>query len=112
MAGWPIEAGAADLVHGCSDANRSVRNEDFVFLANFTGCPALSVPVGFAEARGGRVPVGLMAMAEWGGEDALLEWGRMAEEWAWTGREGEAGGGMQRPGGWVDVLKVAAREGE
>lgn len=62
-----------------------------------------------------RVPVGLMAMGEWGGEDALFEWGRVAEEWAWRepeeqGREGGGGGGMKRPGCWVDVVGAAQRE--
>lgn len=71
------------------------------------------MPVGLAETpttprEGGdaRVPVGLMAMAEWGGEDALFEWGRVAEEWAWQ----EGGGGMKRPECWVDVVKAAVQK--
>lgn len=122
LAGWPIAHGAADLARGCSDANASLRNMEYVWLANFTGCPALSVPVGLAEpatttvenpaleqsSGDARVPVGLMAMAEWGGEDELFEWGRVAEEWAW--RESE-GGGMKRPGCWVNVVDAAQTEG-
>lgn len=93
---------------------------EYVWLANFTGNPALSVPVGLAETGpnadssrnggDGRVPVGLMAMGEWGGEDALFAWGRVAEEWAWRESE-EGGGGMKRPGSWVDVVATAQRGG-
>lgn len=62
-----------------------------------------------AKSGNPRVPVGLMAMGEWGGEDALFEWGRVAEEWAWRESEGE--GGMKRPGSWVDVVDAARRAG-
>ena len=48
-------------------------------------------------------------MGEWGGEDTLFEWGRVAEEWAW--RESEAEGGMKRPGCWVDVVDAARGAG-
>ncbi|MCJ1270137.1 hypothetical protein MMC22_010031 [Lobaria immixta] len=122
LAGWPIAKGAADLARGCSDANSSLRNMEYVWLANFTGNPALSVPVGLAETApkfdsarddgDARVPVGLMAMGEWGGEDALFEWGRVAEKWAWRESSSEeGGGGMKRPGSWVDVVAAAQREG-
>lgn len=50
-------------------------------------------------------------MGEWGGEDALFEWGRVAEEWAWRESEEEGGGGMKRPGSWVDVVEAVQREG-
>lgn len=53
-----------------------------------------------------------MAMAEWGSEDALFDWGRVAEKWAWRESEDEdGGGGMERPGCWVDVVDAAQREG-
>lgn len=111
LAGWPIAQGAADLARGCSDANTSVRNMEFIWPANFCGCPALSVPVGLAPASagGGPVAVGLMGMAEWGGEDALFEWGRVAEEWAWKSKS-DGGGGMEKPPAWADVLEAAGRE--
>ena len=108
LAGWPIAHGAADLARGCSDANTSLRNMEFIWPANFCGCPALSVPVGLAPATlGGRVPIGLMGMAEWGAEDTLLEWGRVSEEWAWT-RESSIG--MEKPLAWADVLEAAGKE--
>ena len=104
IAGWHISGGAADLKHGVSDANMSIRNMEYVWLANFTGCPALSVPVGRVQAKegNGRIPVGLMAMGEWGSEDALIEWGKAGEEWAW-----EDNSRMGRADGWVDVLDAA-----
>lgn len=119
LPGWRIPD-KNDLITGASDANISLRNMEYVWLANFTGCPALSVPVGMMEPRnarfpadptdseaeeplGGRVPIGLMGMAEWGAEDDLFEWGRAAENWAWN----EHGGNLQRGGIWVDVIKAA-----
>ena len=104
IAGWHISGGAADLKYGVSDANMSVRNMEYVWLANFTGCPALSVPVGRVQAKEGkgRIPVGLMAMGEWGSEDALIEWGKAGEEWAWQDEKR-----MGRADGWVNVLDAA-----
>ncbi|KAL9600922.1 MAG: hypothetical protein Q9219_002857 [cf. Caloplaca sp. 3 TL-2023] len=108
-AGWRIGGGDADLKYGVSDANMSVRSMRYVWLANFTGCPAITVPVGMVEGeRGegkvgdegeGKVPVGLMAMGEWGDEEGLLEWGRCGERWAW--KEGEEK--VARGKGWDDA---------
>ncbi|KAI9785941.1 MAG: hypothetical protein M1839_008207 [Geoglossum umbratile] len=102
IAGWHIEKG--DLASGLSDADKSIRDMEFTSFANLTGVPALSIPVGYAEpAEGkGKVPVGLMAMGEWGGEEELIEWGKEGEGYLNSGLEG----GRLRPGGWVDVLKV------
>ncbi|TVY62777.1 Fatty acid amide hydrolase, partial [Lachnellula suecica] len=77
MAGWPI-ASDADLKHGITDGNTSVRNMEYIWLANFCGNPAITVPVGYTDpVKGeGKVPVGLMATGEWGAEDQLLGWGR------------------------------------
>ena len=104
-AGWHIAGGAADLKAGVSDANMSVRTMTYVWLANFSGCPAISIPVGRADAKEGKgkIPVGLMAMAEWGGEDSLIEWGRLGEQWAWEEGEERVG----KPENWVDVMKLA-----
>ena len=62
-----------------------------------------SCPVGYtAPAKGkGRIPIGLMAMGEWGSEDALLAWGREAERFL----NEEYAGGRQRPTNWVDVVE-------
>ncbi|KAK0509285.1 hypothetical protein JMJ35_008656 [Cladonia borealis] len=108
-AGWHISGGAADLKYGVSDANMSLRAMTYVWMANFSGCPSLTIPVGRARPKEGEgmVPVGLMAMGEWGGEEGLMEWGRVGEEWAW--REGPEG--MGKPGVWEDVLGLAGRGG-
>ena len=75
IAEWHISGGCADLKRGVSDANMSVRNMEYVWLANFTGCPAFSVSGGRVQAKEGKgkIPVGLMAMAEWGAENNLIE---------------------------------------
>lgn len=104
MPGWPI-ASPGDLKHGITDGNTSIRNMEYVWLANFCGNPAISVPVGYVEpTKGeGRVPVGMMAMAEWGGEEQLLGWGYEAEGFLnGNGR----GGGRQRAANWYDGLGV------
>lgn len=102
-AGWFIEGGAAELKGGVSDANMALKNMTFVWLANFTACPALSVPVGRVDGRGGegKVPVGMMAMGEWGDEEGLIQWGRDSEEWCW--REGRMG----KPANFVNAIEVA-----
>jgi Asp-tRNA(Asn)/Glu-tRNA(Gln) amidotransferase A subunit family amidase len=103
MPGWPI-ASNADLVHGVTDGNTSIRNMEYVWLANFCGNPAISVPVGYVEpVKGtGKVPVGLMAMGEWGAEEQLLGWGYEAE-----GYLNGIKGGRKKAGNWVDVFEGA-----
>ncbi|KAL9097925.1 MAG: hypothetical protein Q9165_000251 [Trypethelium subeluteriae] len=113
LPGWRIGGGQADLRYGVSDANTSVRNMEFVWLANLCGCPALQVPVGYVEAVGGekgegQVPVGMMAMGEWGSEEELIGFGYDAEKWLNEGLEG----GRRVPGTWVDVLKYAKKGSE
>ena len=49
----------------------------------------------------GKIPIGLMAMGEWGSEDGLLAWGRDAERWL----NEKYPGGRQRPANWVDVVE-------
>jgi Asp-tRNA(Asn)/Glu-tRNA(Gln) amidotransferase A subunit family amidase len=102
--GWRIKS-KTDLERGCSDGDMSIRSMEYVWLANFTGCPCIQIPVGYAKAEGtnsksggGDIPIGMMAMGEWGSEDALIEWGYDGEAYLneTTGRV--------RPGVWVDVL--------
>ncbi|CAI7572570.1 unnamed protein product [Penicillium discolor] len=75
--GWHIDGGEADLSRGLSDAKSSVRNMEYVWLANFTGCPSISCPVGYSPDGG--VPIGLMAMSEWGTEEELITFARDGE---------------------------------
>ena len=104
-AGWHISGGPVDLQHGVSDANMSVKNMTYVWMANFLGCPSLTIPIGRVrpEEGEGRIPVGLMAMAEWGEEEQLFAWGRIGEAWAWK----EGNEKMAKPAAWVDVMDLA-----
>ncbi|WEW54826.1 hypothetical protein PRK78_000251 [Emydomyces testavorans] len=77
IAGWQISPGDADLTHGVSDVNTSLRTMEYVYLANFSGCPAISCPMGYAKDTG--MPVGIMGMGEWGSELSLIAWGRDGE---------------------------------
>ncbi|KXJ87580.1 amidase signature domain-containing protein [Microdochium bolleyi] len=120
-AGWPIantDPSGGELKRGLSDGDRTLRTMEFVWMGNFCGVPALSVPSGYvkpgenkegvagdvaAAGDAGKVPVGLMAMGEWASEEALLRFGLDAEEL--MGPEDE---GVQcRPECWVDVLRLA-----
>ncbi|RAH75828.1 putative N-acylethanolamine amidohydrolase [Aspergillus japonicus CBS 114.51] len=112
--GWRIH-GPADLTRGLSDGAASVRNMEYVWLANFTGCPAISCPVGWvdAEGGGGKVPVGLMAMAEWGKEEELIAFARELEGALEAAADGEGQGGIQVPSGegalWEDIIELAKK---
>ncbi|KAJ1323937.1 aspartyl-tRNA(Asn)/glutamyl-tRNA(Gln) amidotransferase subunit A [Microdochium nivale] len=120
-AGWPIantDPRGGELRRGLSDGDRTLRTMEFVWMGNFCGVPALSVPTGYVkpseskdgvagEVAGaeeqGKVPVGLMAMGDWASEEALLRFGLDAEELMGP----EAEGVQCRPECWVDVLKLA-----
>lgn len=106
--GWSIE-NESDLKYGISDGNKSIRNMEYVWLANFSGCPAISCPVGYVDpVKGdGRIPVGLMAMGEWGSEDSLITWGKDSEKWLNEGYQG----GRHRPKNWEDVFVMAKAKG-
>jgi Asp-tRNA(Asn)/Glu-tRNA(Gln) amidotransferase A subunit family amidase len=106
---WPI-AHDGDLKYGFTDGNFSIRNMEYAWLANFSGCPAISCPVGYVDpVKGkGKVPIGLMAMGEWGSEDALIGWGRDTEKWL----NEVYPGGRQRPANWEDVVALAKKSTE
>lgn len=106
-AGWSHRE--ADLgPYGVSDGNMQLRNMEYAFLANFTGCPALTAPVGYLPGSVGKgpVPVGLMGMAEWGNEEGLLEFGYDLERWVHEGLEG----GKTEARGGVDVWGLVRGE--
>lgn len=107
MAGWPIGS-QADLVSGVTDGNTSIRNMEYVWLANFCGNPAISCPAGYVEPTQGqgKIPVGIMAMGEWGSEDVLIEWGKECEEYLHSNYPG----GRLRPGNWEDVVANAKKQ--
>lgn len=104
-AGWPRHPG--DEAYGFSDGNKTMRQMMYIWLANSTGCPAVSCPVGYDDqpVQGeGKVPIGLMATAEWGAEEQLLDFAAEAESYL----NSVYPGGRSRPEAWVDVLKLAA----
>ncbi|KAI5296198.1 hypothetical protein KEM52_005218 [Ascosphaera acerosa] len=117
-AGARIVGGDADLgPHGISNADASLRSMEYVWLANFTGCPAINRPMAYEDKTG--VPLGIMGMGEWGSEELLIEWAREGEAFLKdvTGQEG----GLKRPRGkmvskdgtdWVDVLGMVGEGGE
>ncbi|KAH8698841.1 putative N-acylethanolamine amidohydrolase [Talaromyces proteolyticus] len=99
LPGWKIAGGEADLAYGVSDARTSTRNMEYVWLANFTGCPAISVPAGYVAET--KMPVGVMAMGEWGSEEMLLGFARAVEAGSVEVRA------PLEEEGWVDVIKEA-----
>ena len=58
-AGWKVKQSGDVKVggYGVSDGDMTVRSMEFIWLANFAGVPAMSVPCGYSEDD---VPVGLM----------------------------------------------------
>ncbi|ROV93414.1 hypothetical protein VMCG_08415 [Cytospora schulzeri] len=101
--GYAVHAG--DQAYGFTDGNRSLRSMTYAWLANTSGCPAATVPVGYAGAAEGegRLPVGMLAMAMWGEEERLLGWAEEGERYI----RGVYPGGRLRPEGWVDVIGLA-----
>ncbi|KIV97352.1 hypothetical protein PV10_01114 [Exophiala mesophila] len=99
FAGWKI-AKPTDITNGIgvSDSDMSLRSMEYVYLANFTGNPAISVPCGYSDEN---VPIGFMAMGDWGSEEQLLAFGKEAQSSL------DNKGGIQRPKGdkaWFDLL--------
>jgi Asp-tRNA(Asn)/Glu-tRNA(Gln) amidotransferase A subunit family amidase len=102
--GWPIRS-PTELKYGLSDGDQTLKTMEYVWMANFTGVPALVLPAGFAAAAGAmnkNVPVGVMGMGEWGSEDGLLQWGVDADA-----LNEEL---LRRPPIWVDVVERAKQE--
>ncbi|KAI0102387.1 amidase signature enzyme [Nemania sp. FL0031] len=101
--GWKVSPG--DEAYGFIDGNMTVRMMMYIWLANSTGCPAVSAPVGYAEPEQGegKVPIGLMAMGEWGAEEQLLAWAAETEGYL----NGTLDGGRVKPKEWADVVKLA-----
>ena len=108
MAGWKKMPG--DDAYGCLDGNMTLHCMLYVWLANTTGCPSVSCPMGYAEPEQGegRVPMGVMAMGEWGAEEQLLEWAADVERYL----HNTYAGGRLRPSKWVDVLAQAKEQKE
>ncbi|KAI1438920.1 amidase signature enzyme [Xylaria sp. CBS 124048] len=104
-AGWKIHPG--DEAYGFTDGNMTMRMMMYIWLANSVGCPAVTAPVGYAEPKGGegKLPIGLMAMGEWGAEEQLLAWATEAEGYL----NGVLEGGRVKPKAWADVVDLAGK---
>ncbi|OAA55306.1 glutamyl-tRNA amidotransferase subunit a [Niveomyces insectorum RCEF 264] len=104
--GWPVTPG--DEAYGMLDGNKSLECMRHTWLANTTGCPSLSAPMGYADPVQGEgvVPLGAMAMGEWGSEELLLAWAADVE----TYLHEVYAGGRRRPDMWVDVIGLAKEE--
>ncbi|KXL45313.1 MAG: hypothetical protein FE78DRAFT_148470 [Acidomyces sp. 'richmondensis'] len=107
-AGWSYHP--SDLRHGCSDGNMQIRNMEYVYLANFVGCPAISVPVAYVDpvVGSGRVPVGMMGMGEWCSEDELIAFGYDCEKYLADAYVG----GRAIPMNFVNVMELAEASAE
>ncbi|KAI6760583.1 hypothetical protein HG530_009443 [Fusarium avenaceum] len=118
-AGAVIRGGKSELSFGVNDANYTLQSMEYVWLANFCGLPAITVPAGYVVPEGskgagdvadvdteGKIPVGLMATGEWCSEDALLQFGFDAEA---VGQDLRC-----KPPIWEDVIsqaKAVSRDG-
>lgn len=103
--GWPRVPN--DDAYGASDTNLSIRNMMYVWLSNLTGTPAATAPVGYADPDQGegKMPIGLMALGEWGAEEQLLTWAGELEEYL----HDKVDGGRKKPRAWFDVLGETER---
>jgi aspartyl-tRNA(Asn)/glutamyl-tRNA(Gln) amidotransferase subunit A len=88
----PLQAPLVELPSGTLSADQA--NVRGAGLANLTGIPALSVPVGLHDG----LPIGLQIQAAWGREELLLDAAEALEQA--NGRR------------WVEALPPLAREAE
>lgn len=103
LTGWPKTPG--DEQQGMNDGNITFRNMMYIFLANLTGTPSISMPIGYATPKQGegRLAVGLLATGEWGSEEQLLAFAGETEKYLHAKYEG----GRRRPDAWLDVFGLA-----
>ncbi|KAI1877999.1 hypothetical protein JX265_002367 [Neoarthrinium moseri] len=103
-AGWKIHPG--DQAYGFIDGPMTFRTMMYIWLANSTGCPAVTAPIGYAdpEVGEGKLPVGLMATGEWGAEEQLLAFAKDAESYLNEALDG----GRSRSKDWADIIGLAS----
>jgi aspartyl-tRNA(Asn)/glutamyl-tRNA(Gln) amidotransferase subunit A len=51
----------------------------FTVSANLAGVPAISLPIGFTEREGKKLPIACQLMGPWFGEEILFELGKKIE---------------------------------
>jgi Asp-tRNA(Asn)/Glu-tRNA(Gln) amidotransferase A subunit family amidase len=100
MYGWRIFVGTQQSGTLKAFLSSTVNVRTRGILTDSTSCP-----VGYVDPEkgkgNGKIPIGIMAMGEWGSEDALLAWGQDVERWL----NEESAGGRQRPANWVDIIE-------
>jgi Asp-tRNA(Asn)/Glu-tRNA(Gln) amidotransferase A subunit family amidase len=112
-AGWRIRK-ASELKYGISGGNRTEESIEYVWMASFCGVPSITLPAGFVVPEGqphegeiaepdtaGKIPVDLMATAEWGNEAALMKFGSDVEFCA---------GRPSLVPSWLDAIELARQE--
>lgn len=67
----------ASTEHGVADINMSVQSMEYAWLSAFIGCPSLTFPVGYDNLG---MPIGMLAMTEWGCENVCFKVGRWGEK--------------------------------
>jgi aspartyl-tRNA(Asn)/glutamyl-tRNA(Gln) amidotransferase subunit A len=76
----PTSTSIAWKVGEKSDPLSTYLADIFTVTANIVGVPAISIPSGFSEVEGVKMPLGLQFMAPHGAEDSLFEVGKKFEE--------------------------------
>jgi Asp-tRNA(Asn)/Glu-tRNA(Gln) amidotransferase A subunit family amidase len=79
-AGWKIKKPSDITGHGIADPDMSLRSMEYVYLANWTGCPAISCPMGYTEDN---VPVGFMVCRALLSHCSMLTLSRLWQIGAW-----------------------------
>jgi aspartyl-tRNA(Asn)/glutamyl-tRNA(Gln) amidotransferase subunit A len=75
----PTTPGPAWKIGEKSDPLSVYLEDIFTVTANIVGVPAISIPSGFVEVDGKKLPLGVQFMAPHGGEDKLFEVGKKFE---------------------------------
>jgi aspartyl-tRNA(Asn)/glutamyl-tRNA(Gln) amidotransferase subunit A len=61
--------------------------DSYTVAVNLAGLPAISVPAGWVERNGTRLPVGLQVIGKWFEEDPMLDFAEQIEEAVATNNE-------------------------
>ncbi|OGI60900.1 glutaminyl-tRNA synthase (glutamine-hydrolyzing) subunit A [Candidatus Nomurabacteria bacterium RIFCSPHIGHO2_01_FULL_38_19] len=76
----PTSTSVAWKIGEKSDPVSAYLEDIFTVTANIVGVPAISIPSGFCEVAGKKLPLGIQFMAPHGGENLLFDVGKQFEE--------------------------------
>ena len=93
-----IPPGAEKFGYGNAEVSGKIMR--FAPLANFTGIPGISIPVGLTTGEGGGLPVGLQLQGQWNNEGLLLRVGCALEKCL----------PMEKPPIYYNILEKAQKE--